>query len=231
MPPLVLVPGLMCDGGLFSGILPMLSRDRAVVVADIGKDDCISAMADRLLGQVNGTFDLLGFSMGGFVALEVLHKAPERLRRVALLDTHASADTPEVVAWRKNIVQKAREGAMVQIMRDTLVPRYFDPSQPAPALAQACIETAAAIGADVFCRQFNALALRSDHHQTLRQFHGPALVLRGRYDALCNKRAHLKMVEALSNGRYVEVDGAAHLSVLERPAEVATQLQEFLLAV
>lgn len=228
MPPLVLVPGLMCDGGLFSGILPMLSRDRAVLIADIGKDDSMSAMADRLLDQVNGTFDLLGFSMGGFVALEVLHKAPERLRRVALLDTHASADTPEVVAWRKNVVQQARAGAMMQIMRDTLVPRYFDPGQPAPALAQACLDTAAAIGVEVFCRQFNALASRSDHHQTLRQFHGPALVLRGRLDAVCNKQAHLKMAEAFPNGRYVEVDGAAHLSVLERPAEVARELQEFL---
>lgn len=228
MPPLVLVPGLMCDAGLFSGVLPALSRERAVFVADIGQDDSMSAMADRLLAQLVGPFDLLGFSMGGFVALEVLRMAPDRVRRLALLDTNARADTPDVAAWRASCIALAKGGGLMDIMRDTLVPRYFDTDQPAPALAQACLETAEAIGAEVFCRQFHAIANRADHHTTLRGFGGPALVLRGSLDALCDRDAHLRMTEALPDGRYVEIDRAAHLSILERPDAVVGELLTFL---
>ena len=89
MRPLVLVPGLMCDAGLFAGVLPALSRHRAVLLADVGRDDSMTAMAERLLGQLAGPFDLTGFSMGGMVAMEVARLAPARVGNLALMDTNA----------------------------------------------------------------------------------------------------------------------------------------------
>ena len=228
MPPLVLVPGLMCDAGMFAGVLPTLSRSRAVVIADVSRDDSMTGMADRLLGQVAGRFDLLGFSMGGMVALEVLARAPARVRRLALFDTNASSDPPDAAAWRQSCINRAQDGNMMDLMRKEIVPRYFDPDRPAADIAQACLDTAAEIGASVFVRQFTALAARADHHHTLRNFDGSALIARGTADQLCNREAHLRMIDALPTARFVEIEGAAHLSIQQRPREVANVLLDWL---
>ncbi|MYK31191.1 MAG: alpha/beta fold hydrolase [Boseongicola sp. SB0670_bin_30] len=227
-PPLVLIPGLMCDAGLFSALLPHLSRTRALFVADVAQDDTMSGMADRLLSQIGGEFDLLGFSMGGMVAHEVLRCAPGRVRRLALLDTNASADPPEAADWRQTCIERAQNGELMDIVSKELVPRYFDPKRPAPELEAHCIDCAEAIGAGVFVRQFAALGSRLDHHDTLRSFEGQALVLRGASDELCNMEAHLRMADALPNARYIEIEGAAHLSVLERPTAVTVALMDWL---
>ena len=228
MRPLALIPGLMCDAGLFSVILPELSRSASISVADVSRDDTMAGMARRLLRQIDGKFDLLGFSMGGFVAHEVVAQAPHRVRRLALLDTNANADPPAVVEWRQTCIERARRGEMMDIMRTELVPRYFASDQAKQAIAQGCLQTAEAIGAEVFVRQFSALADRIDHHDTLGSFKKPALVLRGEFDELCNKEAHMRMVDALPNGRYAEISGAAHLTTLERPDLVSVLLRTFL---
>src|SRR5690606_3422780 len=93
--PLVLVPGLRCDGYLYAPIIELLPDHVAAVVADISRDDSIAAMARRILVSAPARFALAGLSMGGYVVLEMIRQAPERITHLALLDTNARADSEE----------------------------------------------------------------------------------------------------------------------------------------
>jgi pimeloyl-ACP methyl ester carboxylesterase len=221
---LVLIPGLMCDGSVFRGLLPVLCSGRPVFVADVSRDDSMSSMARRLLDQVTGPLDVVGFSMGGMVAMEMLRCARPRIQRLALLDTNDSCDSAETRGWRHATIEAVRGGALEAVMREELIPRYFAPARARPELASACLEMALAQGPQVFQRQFAALAARRDQHETLRAYDGPALVLRGRDDPLCDHRTFHRMAAALARSRLVEVEGASHLSLMEAPSAVADAL-------
>ena len=85
--PLVLVPGLSCNAALYASQWPALADGRPILVADHARDDTLSAIVERLLAAAPPRFALCGLSMGGYVAFEVLRQAPERVARLALLDT------------------------------------------------------------------------------------------------------------------------------------------------
>lgn len=228
-PTLVLIPGLMCHAGVFHELMPELSLKRDLLVADVTQDASIAFMARRIAARVKGPMEVLGFSMGGMVAMELVRQWPSRVTRLALLDTNDGADTTEVRAWRASLIERVGSGALVEVMRDLLVPRYVVADRiGSPALAQRCLQMAMTLGPAVFARQFSALATRRNQHQTLLAYEGAALVLRGRDDTLCDEFAHLRMANALRRSQYVEIDGAAHLSVLERPGAVLKAVDQWL---
>lgn len=102
--PLVLLPGMMCDARLYGPQIEALSSDYALHVAPIGGHDTVQALANEILAHAPPRFALAGLSMGGIVAMEVLAQAPERVARLALLDTNPRAETPEFGADRKSVV-------------------------------------------------------------------------------------------------------------------------------
>ena len=108
--PVVLVPGLLCTPRLYADQLPALWRFGPVIVADHTRDASISAIAQRILAQVQGPFALIGLSMGGYVAFEILRHASERVTKVALLDTTARPDAPEQSEARQRQIDIARSG-------------------------------------------------------------------------------------------------------------------------
>ncbi|HEU6441214.1 MAG TPA: alpha/beta hydrolase, partial [Microvirga sp.] len=112
---LVLIPGLACTARLFEAQIASLSGSRNVVVADHTRDDSIPAIAARLLKEAPAHFALAGLSMGGYVALEVMRQAPERVRRLALLDTSARPDTPEASQDRERFIALAQAGRLEDI--------------------------------------------------------------------------------------------------------------------
>lgn len=228
-PTLVLIPGLMCDAGVFRALVPELSRRRDLLVADVTQDASIASMARRIAERVRGPMDVLGFSMGGMVAMELVRRWPSRVTRLALLDTNDAADTPAVRAWRASLIERVASGELMDVMRYVLVPRYVVADRlGSPALVNRCLRMAMALGPAVFARQFSALATRRDQHEALRNYEGAALVLRGRDDTLCDEAAHRRIASALRRSRTVEIDGAAHLSVLERPFAVVKAVNRWL---
>src|SRR6185312_6125237 len=92
---LVLLPGLLCDAALWRHQVEYLQDLAEITVADLTLDSTIEAMADRVLSAAPRRFALAGLSMGGYVAQEILRQAPERVERLALLDTSARADTED----------------------------------------------------------------------------------------------------------------------------------------
>jgi len=125
--PVVFVPGMMCDARLFAPQIADLSRDRVVSVAPITRGDRIEEIASGLLDHLPRRFALAGLSMGGIVAMEILRRAPDRVTRIALMDTNSLAETPQSAAGYEPVVAKLRAGMVAEAVdmmlgRDVLAP-------------------------------------------------------------------------------------------------------------
>src|SRR5215208_1221217 len=159
---LVLVPGLNCTARLFEPQVAALGAGREILVADHARDDTVATIARRLLDRAPERFALAGLSMGGYIALEVMHQAPERVARLALLDTNARADTDEQRLSREREIALAEGDRFAQVCearwaRSVLADRRSD-----PALRQVYDLMAAETGTEVFARQLRAIMGRRD---------------------------------------------------------------------
>ncbi|MEM6729434.1 MAG: alpha/beta hydrolase, partial [Pseudomonadota bacterium] len=123
--PVVFLPGMMCDARLFAPQLDALSRDRAVMVAPTSLGARIEEMAAEALAAAPAKFALAGLSLGGIVAMEIVRKAPERVTRLALMDTNPVAETPERAAEREPQIVRVKTGRLAEVMRDEMKPQYL----------------------------------------------------------------------------------------------------------
>ncbi|GLS88621.1 alpha/beta hydrolase [Cypionkella aquatica] len=214
---LLLIPGMMCDARMWGDLsgLPC-----TVHHADMTGADSVQALAAAILQQAPDKFDLAGLSMGGIVAMEVLRQAPERVRRVALLDTNPRAELPAVQALRAPQIARALAGDLAALMAQDTIPRYF--AMPRPDLAALCLDMALDLGPQTFARQSRALRDRPEQTETLAAFKGPALVLMGAHDQLCPRDRHEQMHSLMPQSRFEIIANAGHLPTLENPG--ATQL-------
>jgi len=208
MLPLVLLPGMMCDARL--------------------THDKIDDLAVEVLENAPPAFALAGLSMGGIVAMEILKKAPDRVRKVALLDTNPLAETPEIQAARLPQIEKARAGQLAAVMRDELKPNYLADGPNRAAILDLCMKMALGLGPDVFVRQSKALAARPDQTETLRKTDIPSLVLCGRQDTLCPVKRHELMHDLMPNSTLQIIETAGHLATLEAPIETNAALTRWL---
>jgi len=225
--PLVLLPGMMCDGRLFAPQMAALGR-RAVQVSPVTEHDSVQALAAEVLAHAPPRFALAGLSMGGIVAMEVARQAPDRVDRLALLDTNPRAEAPEAQANRIPQIERARANGVETVMRDEMKPNYLAPGAGRGAILDLCMDMALALGVDVFARQSIALRDRPDQQDTLRAFHGPALVLMGEHDRLCPLDRHELMHALLPQSTLTIVPDAGHLSTLENPEKTTAALLRWL---
>lgn len=228
MTPLVLIPGMMCDARLFGPQIAALGGGRAIHLAAITGHDSTKALATEVLAHAPPRFALAGLSMGGIVAMEVMAQAPGRIERLALLDTNPRAELPEVRARRGPQMDQARNGGMLDVLRDQMVPNYLaDPNQN-PDLTRLCIDMARDLGSEVFIRQSLALRDRPDREEVLRQVRVPSLILCGRQDRLCPLERHELMHDLIPGSRLQVIEDAGHLPVLEQPEETNAALRRWL---
>lgn len=227
MTPIVLIPGMMCDARLWAPQMPALAR-RPVLHAPCTEHDDMAALAADALAAAPPRFALAGLSMGAIVAMEVLRQAPERVDRLALLDTNPSAETPEVRARREPQVARALNGELRAVMRDEMKPHYLADGPDRQAILDLCMEMALALGPEVFARQSRALAGRRAQEETLAAFRGPALVLTGAEDRLCPRHRHELMHRLMPQSCLAVIDGAGHLPTLEKPQETTAALIRWL---
>ena len=226
--PLVLLPGMMCDARLFAPQVAALSAERAVMVAPIHHHDTTAALADAVLAAAPARFALAGLSMGGIVAMEVVARAPERVTRLACLDTNGEAETPEVAARRGPQMEKVAAGGLRAVMRDEMKPNYLADGPRRGAILDLCMAMAEALGPDAFARQSRALMTRPDQRDALRAFPRPVLALCGAQDALCPVHRHDTIAALAPDAALVVIKGAGHLPTLERPEETTAALRGWL---
>lgn len=227
MTPLVLIPGMMCDARLWSPQMGALGR-RPVLHAPCTDAESMSGLAAAVLCAAPSRFALAGVSMGGIVAMEVLRQAPDRVERLALLDTNPLAELPAVQARRPAQVLQAASGQLSAVMQEDMIPNYLASGTSRPDIVDLCMDMALSLGPEVFARQSRALATRPDQTQTLAGFDAPALVLMGADDRLCPRDRHELMHNLMPRSRLQIIDGAGHLPTLEKPKETTAALLRWL---
>ena len=155
--PILLVPGLVCSPRYFAPVVPGLWRFGPVTVANHIRDDNMGAIARRILAEAPPRFALAGHSMGGYIAFEIMRQAPERVAKLALMNTQARADTPEATARRRGMMERARSGEYRAVL-DELFAGFVHPSRREDAaLRQLCHDMGEDVGAENFVRQQTAV--------------------------------------------------------------------------
>ncbi|MGH6968341.1 MAG: alpha/beta fold hydrolase [Stellaceae bacterium] len=226
--PLVLLPGLLCDAALWRAQAAGLADIAALAVADLTRDESMTGMARRVLDTAPPRFALAGLSMGGYCALEMMRQAPERVARLALLDTSARADTPEQTAHRRGLIELAEKGEFKGVT-PRLLPLFLHPDRLADAaLTGAVMAMAERVGKEAFLRQQKAIMSRGDSRPTLATIKCPTLVLCGRQDALTPPALAEEIAAGVPAARLDLIDHCGHLSTMERPEAVTAELRQWL---
>lgn len=226
MTPLVLIPGIMCDARMWGGI-PAALAPRSVHHALPLQGETMSEMAAAILTDAPARFALAGLSMGGIVAMEIVRQAPDRVERLALMDTNPLAETREMQARRARHIDLAMAGGLDAVIRDEMKPNYLANPDDTATL-DLCMEMGRELGPEVFHRQSLALRDRHDQCDTLARFTGPALVLMGKHDRPCPRDRHELMHHLMPHSRFVIVPDAGHLPPLEQPDATLTALKDWL---
>lgn len=225
---LVLLPGLLNTRRLYEHQIEALSDIVDCLVPELWHYDSIAAMAKAAIDAAPPRFALAGFSMGGYVAFEIMRRAGERVDRLALIDTQATPDPPETTARRRGFIEQTKIGRFHGV-HPTLLPQLLHPSHLTNTLiTQPILEMATEIGADGFVREQEAIMGRPDSRPLLVDIDVPTLVIVGRQDAVAPLRRSEEMAADVATSRLVVLEECGHMSPLERPAEVTSALRHWL---
>ena len=229
-PPLLLLPGLLCDARLWHAQIGQLAGlCRRVEVADLTQQATIDDMAAAVLAVAPPRFVAAGLSMGGIVLFEMLRQSPERVIAAGLLNTTAAPESADRRAERSRQFARTARGEFDAMVREELKPAYPGAChRDDPALLETVMAMARDLGEAVFERQCRALADRPDSRPLLCQLRCPTEIVGGDQDQLCPPDGHRAMAAAIPDARLTLLSACGHLSPLERPQAVSAVLARLL---
>lgn len=225
--PLVLLPGTLCDERLFEHQIDALGTKREIIVGNLTASDTIAGMAKDVLGEAPERFALAGLSLGGTVAMEIMRQAPERVERLALIDTNARAATPQQRSHWDDLAAMVRRGEFTEITTDILLPNLIHRQHDA-GLRELIVDMATAVGPEAFLRQNAAHPTRPDSLDSLTRVECPTIVVFGAHELICSPEMHREIAAAVPGARLIEVPDAGHLSTLDNPEAVTAALESWL---
>jgi pimeloyl-ACP methyl ester carboxylesterase len=227
-PRVLFLPGLLEDADAFFYQVERIRPFKACVVADLTRADTIAGLATEALKQAgDGPFALAGHSMGGYVALEILRQAPQRVERLALLNTNARADTPEATENRKRLMALA-EKDFPAVIRALMPKLLLEESQHEVEMTGTIMEMALASGKEAFARQQRAIIGRIDSRPHLAAIRCPTLVVAARGDAIMPMEVSEELARGIPGARLHVVEESGHIPTLEQPVEMTRVLMEWL---
>jgi pimeloyl-ACP methyl ester carboxylesterase len=228
--PTLLIPGLSCSPRLFAPQLAGLWQFGPVTIADTRRGASMGEIAAGILATAPPRFALAGLSMGGYIAFEIMRQAPERVLRLALLDTAASADRPEQTERRDTQIAMARGGQFAEIAAILFPVMVHADHLPSEELRRVFFAMHEETGADAFIRQQQAIKSRADSRPFLAAIRCPTLVLVGEADQPTPPEASRDIAAGIEAARLVIVPQSGHLSTLEQPEAVTRALADWMTA-
>lgn len=225
--PIVFIPGLLCTEILFAPQIAAFS-DHPILVSDHRSDDTMAAIADRILAAAPERFALAGLSMGGYIAMEIMRRAPGRVSRLALLDTTARADTAEQTKRREFLIKLTETRGFAKVPHLLYSSFVHEAREDDEALKATVLEMAEDIGAETFVRQTRAIMSRPDSRHRLSEITCPTLVLVGDGDRLTPPEMSEEIHATIPGSRLAVIEGSGHITTLETPGAVVAELQAWM---
>ncbi|MEX0624132.1 alpha/beta fold hydrolase [Saccharospirillum sp.] len=232
-PTLMLLPGLMCDHTVWEDQIAALSEAWDCIVVDYESDDNLVTMAKRVLNQAPDTFAMAGHSMGGRVALEVMRLAPEKVQRLALLDTGYAA-LAEGEAGEKEVkgrmarVKTAHDQGVAAMARDWVTGMIHPDRLNDTALINDIITMFDRKNPAIFEAQIKALIERPDATPVLASIDCPTTFIVGRQDAWSTPEQHQAMADQVRHSRIEIIENAGHMSTMEQPRAMTEAFWQWL---
>lgn len=226
--PLVLLPGLGCDGRVFAAQVADISSRRSVLVVRLPDGDTIPEIVAGLLRQMPPRFALAGLGLGGLIALQMASLADDRVDRLALLGVDARPEGPRTVATRDVETARIKAGLLRRVLTDDIAPPLVGTGPSRLAAQSIFVEMGIALGPDSVLAQSRLMARRPDMTHLLDDVVCPALVLSGEADRRCPPSRAELMATRLRQGRADVVAEAGHLAPIEAADAVTAALQRWL---
>ena len=228
MTPVVLVPGLLCSAEIWTSQLAALWSYGPVQIASTTEGTSVGELAALILDAAPPRFALAGISMGGYLCFEIMRQAPQRVLKLALLDTSALPDTPEQSDGRRQLVEQLRGGDFETLVGDALTAILHPAHQHDPGLRAINVRMGTTVGLDGFARQTEAAITRPDSRPTLPTIDVPTLVLVGDADPLTPLERAEEIAAGIENSTLVVIDECGHGSTLEQPEAVTAALVDWI---
>lgn len=226
--PVVFLPALLCNAGLFIHQIKTMESECDFYVPDLGLDENVSDAAARVLKRAPERFVLGGISMGGYVALEIMRQAPERVRGLILADTNAHADPEAARKKRLKAIETAREKGIEPLIKPTLLD-IIAPEHRSNDVTRHILERMAELtGVDKYVNEQKTIMSRPDSTALIGKIDCPVLVVGGEKDALSPPDALDAMTRLIPRAAHVVIKNAAHLPPLENPAAFTAALRAFI---
>jgi pimeloyl-ACP methyl ester carboxylesterase len=226
--PILLVPGLVSSPRIYAPVVPALWRFGPVTVANHIRDDSMGAIAQRILAEAPPRFALAGHSMGGYIAFEIMRQAPERVAKLALINTQARPDTPEATERRRGQIARAQAGEYHALLDELFAGLVHPSRRDDGALRRLVQDMGDDIGADAFVRQQTAVIGRADSRPTLAVISCPTLVLTGDQDNTIPNSLSVEMAEGIPGAKLTILAHCGHLPQAEAPQPTADALVDWL---
>ncbi|GAB3495452.1 alpha/beta hydrolase [Curvibacter fontanus] len=230
---LMLLPGLNCDAAVWAPQVAALRGQAHCVVPAWGLHDSLTAMARQVLDEApTERFSMAGHSMGGRVALEVMRLAPQRVERLALLDTGthplAAGEAGEKERAGRMALLKIAQAQGMRVMAQEWAKGMVHPDRIGGPIFEEVLAMFDRGSATQYAAQINALLNRFDAAPLLPGITCPTLVLTGRQDAWSGPAQHEAMAAAIPGAQLVIVEDSGHMTTMEQPQAVSAALTTWL---
>ncbi|WP_455818774.1 alpha/beta fold hydrolase [Pseudomonas cerasi] len=228
--PLVLLPGLMCDAGLWHHMVPELENIGPLTFGDLSQGNSVAEMADLVLARCPPQFTLVGFSMGGFVAREIARRVPQRVQGLILIATSSAGDGP---------MQTELKAAVAEMLQRTNSPfrglgkRAIELSlsrehESDPVLKQQILDMSLRLGRDTYVRQL--LMARDSDSAQLEVIRCPTQVIAAADDRMRTLAESQALARAIPGASLAILPDSGHMLPLEQPGPLLACLRDWLSA-
>ena len=226
--PLVLAAGLLCDAEVWQPVAERLTDVAESVIVSFAGCDSLGGMAERLLAAAPPRFAVAGHSMGARVVLEAYDRAPQRVDRVALLNTGVHPPSAGEPASRRHLVELGRHDGMAAVAREWLPPMVGARASMDALLMARMAAMVARMSPEDFAAQQEAMLARPDARRPLAALAVPALLVSGTDDAWSPPAQHAAMRADVPHALLEIIPDVGHMSPMESPDAVADALRRWL---